>query len=95
MRFAPPGSAILKDLLRSPHPTPFAQPTRLAFSQVRFPEQRSGRAGVMWVSIALRRWHWPGRRPASLGASNATRQVLRTMPGNSGLLQNSPESIWN
>jgi len=24
MRFAPPGSAILKDLPRSPHPTPFA-----------------------------------------------------------------------
>jgi|GEM_PF-2231553 len=27
MRFTPPGSASLKDLPRSPHPTPFAKPT--------------------------------------------------------------------
>ena len=40
MRFAPPSSAILKDLPRSPHPTSSAQPTRLASSQVRSPKQR-------------------------------------------------------
>jgi len=27
MRFAPPGHASLKEFPRSPHPTPFAQPT--------------------------------------------------------------------
>jgi len=40
MQFGPPGSAILKGLSRSPHPTPFAQPTRFASSQVRSPKQR-------------------------------------------------------
>jgi len=58
MRFAPPGSAILKDLPRSPHSTPFAQPTRLASSQVRSPKQAL--SGIIWCGprgrcVALRR----------------------------------------
>ncbi len=35
MRFAPPDSAILEDFPRSPHPTPLAQPIRLASSQAK------------------------------------------------------------